>query len=197
VGQAIPEGEVPGEIKQVNEFLNTLNLQSWGENARISEIDRDDFRTPGGLRDWLVARRLLDEGETVGASDLELAVTLRGALREAAWVNGDGPAGGAADIADRAFGEVPLVLELGHDLRPGLASGRGGVPGALGRILADVAVATARGTWARLKICRAEDCLWAYYDHSKSRTSRWCSMQTCGNRHKTRRYRQRQKAAGG
>ena len=45
-----------------------------------------------------------------------------------------------------------------------------------------------------MKICAAEDCLWAYYDHSKSRTGRWCAMETCGNRHKTRRYRRKKRA---
>lgn len=64
--------------------------------------------------------------------------------------------------------------------RARLASCEGGVKGALGRILADVAVASSKGTWARMKICAAEDCRWAYYDHSKSRTGRWCAMETCG-----------------
>ncbi|WP_245775276.1 CGNR zinc finger domain-containing protein [Nonomuraea wenchangensis] len=25
-------------------------------------------------------------------------------------------------------------------------------------------------------------CQWAFYDHSRSRTGRWCSMRVCGNR---------------
>jgi hypothetical protein len=50
-------------------------------------------------------------------------------------------------------------------------------------------------SWTRMKICAAEDCLWAYCDHSKSRTGRWCAMETCGNRHKTRRYRRKKRTS--
>jgi hypothetical protein len=74
----------------------------------------------------------------------------------------------------------PKMVRFGEGSRPELVSGEGGVRGALGKILADVVVASSKGTWARMKICAAEDCRWAYYDHSKSRTGRWCAMETCG-----------------
>ena len=38
------------------------------------------------------------------------------------------------------------------------------------------------GALARLKICGASDCQFVYWDHSRSRTSRWCSTEVCGNR---------------
>jgi len=38
------------------------------------------------------------------------------------------------------------------------------------------------------------DCQWAFYDRSKNRSGRWCSMRTCGNRTKTRAYRTRRRA---
>ena len=47
------------------------------------------------------------------------------------------------------------------------------------------------GTWSRLKVCPADDCQWAFYDHSKNRSGTWCSMQVCGNRAKVRAYRER------
>jgi predicted RNA-binding Zn ribbon-like protein len=90
---------------------------------------------------------------------------------------------------------LPLVVRFGEGFRPELVSGKGGVKGALATILADVVVASSKGTWARMKICAAEDCRWAYYDHSKSRTGRWCAMETCGNRHKTRRYRRKKRSS--
>ena len=93
------------------------------------------------------------------------------------------------------FGEFPLVICLGVGSGPELVSGEGGAKGALGTILAGVVVASSKGTWARMKICAAEDCQWAYYDHSKSRTGRWCAMETCGNRHKTRKYRRKKRAS--
>lgn len=192
--QRIPEGEVPEEVRLVNEFLNTLDLERFGEHAWKPEEEREGLRSPERLKAWLVGRGLLGREETVGEPDLELAVNVRDALRSAASANSS-PAGERSDAAGVSFEESPLVVRLGEASGPELASGEGGVKGALGRILADVVVAASKGTWARMKICAAEDCRWAYYDHSKSRTGRWCAMETCGNRHKTRRYRQKRRGS--
>lgn len=43
----------------------------------------------------------------------------------------------------------------------------------------------------RVKICPADDCLWAFYDASKNHSRQWCSMQVCGNRAKVRNHRER------
>jgi predicted RNA-binding Zn ribbon-like protein len=196
VDQRIPEGEVPAEVRLVNEFLNTVDLERFGEHAEKPEAEREGLRSPERLGAWLVARGLLGRDEKVGAQDLRLAVEVRDALREAASAN-SGPARGRTAAARVSFDELPLVVRLGEASKPELAGGEGGVKGALCRILADVVVAASKGTWARIKICAAEDCRWAYYDHSKSRTGRWCAMETCGNRHKTRRYRQRRRGGGG
>jgi predicted RNA-binding Zn ribbon-like protein len=50
------------------------------------------------------------------------------------------------------------------------------------------------GEWQRLKACRKDTCLWAFYDHSKNRSRHWCSMEVCGGQEKARAYRQRKKA---
>ena len=51
------------------------------------------------------------------------------------------------------------------------------------------------GAWPRVKACAAEECQWAFYDTSRNRSRTWCSMDVCGNREKTRRYRGRRAAA--
>lgn len=190
--QRIPEGEVPEEVRLVNEFLNTLDLETFGEHAGRLAEEREGLRSPERLKAWLVGRGLLGEDEPVEEADRELAVRVRDALRSAVAAN-SGIADQGSYAAGLGFEDLLLVVRLGGASGPELASVEGGVRGALGRILADAAVASNKGTWARLKICNAEDCRWAYYDHSKSRTGRWCAMETCGNRHKTRRYRQRRK----
>lgn len=43
----------------------------------------------------------------------------------------------------------------------------------------------------RLKICPGADCAWVFIDLSKNRSRQWCSMATCGNAAKVRRFRQR------
>jgi CGNR zinc finger/Putative stress-induced transcription regulator len=196
VDQRIPKGDVPEEVRLVNEFLNTLHLERFGEHAGKPEEERERLRSPERLKSWLVARGLLGREEAVSEPDRRLAVQLRDALRSAASAN-SGASPEWSDVVGRIFGESPLVVRFGEGSRPELVSGEGGLKGALGKILADVVVAASKGTWARMKICAAEDCRWAYYDHSKSRTGRWCAMKTCGNRHKTRRYRRKKRASGG
>jgi predicted RNA-binding Zn ribbon-like protein len=199
MGEIIPEGVVPKEIKLVNEFLNTLNLVTFGNNASKHDDERDELRTVDGFTAWLRARGLVGGDVVVSESDRELAVRVRNALRDAAEANTPSKASDAwtrreSITVDTVLSELPLVVHLGEDRRPHLTTDLTGARGALARVLADVAVAMAKGTWDRLRICSAEDCRWAYYDHSKSRTGRWCAMETCGNRHKTRRYRERRKA---
>jgi len=44
---------------------------------------------------------------------------------------------------------------------------------------------------ARLRECASETCGWLFLDETKNRSRRWCEMQSCGNRAKIRRFRQR------
>jgi predicted RNA-binding Zn ribbon-like protein len=60
---------------------------------------------------------------------------------------------------------------------------------ALDNIVVIVLSAMLDDTWPRLKACR--NCRWCFYDYSPNRSATWCSMQLCGNRTKTRRYRSR------
>jgi len=48
------------------------------------------------------------------------------------------------------------------------------------------------GELGRVKICPADDCLWAFYDESRNGSRQWCSMAVCGNRAKARAHRARQ-----
>ncbi len=41
--------------------------------------------------------------------------------------------------------------------------------------------------------CAASDCAWLFVDTSRNRSRQWCSMQTCGNRAKARRYYERRR----
>jgi predicted RNA-binding Zn ribbon-like protein len=49
----------------------------------------------------------------------------------------------------------------------------------------DLLVSGERG---RLKTCGSEACGWLFYDESRSRRRRWCSMSDCGNRAKAKRF---------
>jgi predicted RNA-binding Zn ribbon-like protein len=82
---------------------------------------------------------------------------------------------------------------LGNTAR--LRAQAAGVDGIIGTVLAAVHGSMADKTWPRLKACADDTCAWAYYDHSKNGCSRWCSAETCGNRSKVKRYRERQAKA--
>ena len=64
-------------------------------------------------------------------------------------------------------------------------------------LLAEVHRAHAAGEWPRLKACANPDCQWVYYDGSRNRSGRWCSMNECGDVMKARAYRQRSRAGSG
>ena len=49
------------------------------------------------------------------------------------------------------------------------------------------------GELDRVRECAAHDCGWLFFDESRNRSRRWCSMQTCGNRAKVDRFRVRQR----
>jgi predicted RNA-binding Zn ribbon-like protein len=45
----------------------------------------------------------------------------------------------------------------------------------------------------RVKQCEGDPCGWLFFDTSRNRSRRWCSMADCGNRAKARRFHQKEK----
>jgi predicted RNA-binding Zn ribbon-like protein len=58
------------------------------------------------------------------------------------------------------------------------------------RSAADLLVSPER---AQLRECQSETCSWLFVDRSRTKQRRWCSMSTCGNRAKVRRFHERQR----
>jgi predicted RNA-binding Zn ribbon-like protein len=177
-------GPAPGELELVREFVNTFDLEDGTER----------LGTPEELAAWLDAHGL--GGPGVGTEELERAIELRELLRALLAANNGEPV---------AAGTFARFAEVGASARASFAvdsvgsvslkPAGGGVEGLIARIMVIVSRAQAEGTWGRLKACPAEDCAWAFYDRSRNSSRTWCSMGICGNRAKTRRYRQRRKAA--
>ncbi len=46
---------------------------------------------------------------------------------------------------------------------------------------------------SRIRECEGPGCGWIILDNTKNRSKRWCSMETCGNRAKVKRFYQRHK----
>lgn len=118
-------------------------------------------------------------------------VLLRDALRTL-LVEGDaGPLAGIADAHP-----LRLVVEQGH-MRLAPTAEAGPVDAAVAGMLVLLAEAQSSGEWSRLKACGNPDCQWIFYDTSRNRSGRWCSMQECGAVMKSRAYRRRQRTADG
>jgi predicted RNA-binding Zn ribbon-like protein len=157
----------------IEEFLNTIDLRTFSRHGE-QHSGGERLTSPEALSDWLRTHDLAVD--SVGPADLAAALTLRTALRESSAV---------ADFPLR------IVPDLDGGLRLSAGTGRPW----LDVIVETVAVSVARGDWSRIKLCAAPDCRWAFHDTSRSGRGRWCSMDVCGNRHKTRTYRERRQQA--
>jgi predicted RNA-binding Zn ribbon-like protein len=172
----------PGHVTLLRQFANTVDVSEGS----------DDFSDVKGLTGWLRDQGLLGPRTSVTEADLRLAVRLREGLRERMIANGEGP-GTVVKPIDQATAEIPLRLSFDGNV-PRLVPGGRAAQAALGQVLVAVADAVADQTWQRLKICRADECQWAYFDASKNQSKTWCAMGSCGNREKTRNYRARRRA---
>jgi predicted RNA-binding Zn ribbon-like protein len=105
------------------------------------------------------------------------------------------PAGLLGDLRSVAA-SLPTRLEVGDDGVPRPVPAGAGPSAGLAALLLIAAEAATAGTWSRLKVCSADDCRWAFYDRSPTRSGCWCSMAGCGARAKSRAYRQRAAASG-
>jgi predicted RNA-binding Zn ribbon-like protein len=60
----------------------------------------------------------------------------------------------------------------------------GGLDWLLAAIARSAAEIIAEGSSSRLRVCSNPSCRLFFYDTSRTRRRRWCSMSRCGNRHK-------------
>jgi predicted RNA-binding Zn ribbon-like protein len=174
-----------GEIGLIQAFVNTVDLQDGPELLT-------DENT---LRDWLVANGLMSPEANVDARDFKHAIAVREAMR--AVIGGNS--------GQRVYPvDLATLNEAATASRPRVRFGSGGnariepeatgAVGALGRLVLTLYSAMQSPEWDRLKLCGSDTCRWAFFDRSKNHSSRWCTMASCGNRAKARRFRQKRRA---
>ncbi|MDX3055456.1 CGNR zinc finger domain-containing protein [Streptomyces sp. NE06-03E] len=144
---------------------------------------------PGRLVDWLAVYGLAVDSCTT--AQLGLARELRESIHAAATaaaIQDALPAAAVRTINDRsARGRAAAILtpegerrwRLGPDSR---------VEDALGVIAADAISVISGERDGRLALCASPTCRAAFFDTSRSRTRKWCDMNTCGNRQKKARF---------
>ncbi|GAC1504719.1 MAG: CGNR zinc finger domain-containing protein [Candidatus Dormibacteraceae bacterium] len=171
-----------GDLGLIQTYVNTVDLQDGSE----------ELSDPNTLKAWLVAKGLMGSSYPVDESDLKHAIALRDAVRGAIGTNSGFPVY-PVDIAtlNGAAAASGLRMRFGSDGKPRLEPEVTGAVGAMGRIVATLYSAMEDKNWTRLKLCSSQACRWAFYDLSKNHSSRWCTMASCGNRAKARRFRSR------
>lgn len=173
---------------QPHESLTSYaDLVAWGQRTGI---------VPEGR-----ARRLLEEsarGPAQAAAVLERATALRKAIYRVFSAIAAGCAPEAADIAtlNSALTETMSRLQLSWTTN-GFAWRWTADEDALDQVLWPVVRSAAElltsAELDRVGVCAGDGCGWLFFDTSKNRSRRWCSMQDCGNRAKARRHYRRRR----
>ena len=175
----------PPPLLLVQAFVNTVDVEE--QTDMLADTDE--------ARDWLADAGLRDPAEPGFAADLQLAREVRESLRAMIARNTGGPPLTEAELRplEQVTSDYSPRLRVAADGGVGFGT-REDAPclsdGLAGLVL-DVRDAQAGGNWDRMRLCRNEDCRWAFYDRSHSRQGAWCNMAVCGNRLKNRNLRAR------
>ena len=163
----------PGNLALIERFLRT----------------RHEVVDAASLSAWLA-----QEGLAASAPQglAKRVIWLREALRELMWANNGGPAApGALKTLNAEAKRVGLGVRASARGTPVYVWKAGRGEQVVAPILAAVLAAMADGSWNRMKACAAEDCRYAFYDHTKNRSGRWCDVAGCGVNFRMRQYRRR------
>ncbi|MBF6345528.1 CGNR zinc finger domain-containing protein [Nocardia cyriacigeorgica] len=145
--------------------------------------------TPQRLLDWLSVSGLAVDSCT--AAQFARARQLREAIHTTATAAavGDALPAAAVDVINECSRQGRASAVLTPDgARRWLLSSASRVEDALGVIAADAIAIIAGERDGRLALCASPTCRAAFFDTSRSRTRRWCEMNTCGNREKKARF---------
>jgi len=166
----------PGDLALLEGFLNT-----WS-----GELSIEDFGTVSDTEKWLRQFGLWMGSKKLTATHREKIIQFRECLR--AWIlDNSSTQPLAASLSDVVFhaeiDEGMLSFKAVGDPYQFL----------VGSLAKAISASQNAGTWDRFKCCELPTCGWAFYDSTRSRTKRWCSMKTCGSRHKAREYYKRKR----
>jgi predicted RNA-binding Zn ribbon-like protein len=171
--------EIPAAALVVKDFVNSVDLAAGTEQ----------LSSPAALGSWLNEHGMGDDTPGLGAVDLAKVIAVREGLRQLLLVNaGHTPDNTVLDRFNTMLGSTSLVacFDASGD-RTLAAADSAPVAVAVAALLCAVDRTRADGVWERLKVCARDECRWAYYDASRNRSGRWCSMTDCGNRVKMKR----------
>jgi predicted RNA-binding Zn ribbon-like protein len=182
VSRQVQQTTLERESGLLVDFVNTLDIET--------EVDAIGDRR--ALEKWIAASNAGVGAPKVDAAGHRRVLALREALRALLRANNGGVAVDE-DLAalHEASARARYRTSIGSDGVLRIDPDGDGPDAFEERLLLAIERIQALGGWARLKACPADDCQWAFFDSSRNRSRTWCSMEVCGNRSKTRRYRGR------
>jgi predicted RNA-binding Zn ribbon-like protein len=193
--------QVPDELANLYDFANSLDVRHFTHHG-VPHAQDDELTGPRELRAWMAQRGLAGAnaagtGAKVTPAMFETALQLRTSVR--AYLQCDPVERHNNKDAVRSLNSalklVPLVAQARMDRDIALVAAREDALAGLSVIVAELYDGSVRGTLDRLKMCAAEECRRVFFDRSKPATRRWCMSSLCGNRMKTRTYRERHRNA--
>ncbi|WP_199547102.1 ABATE domain-containing protein [Streptomyces sp. N35] len=145
--------------------------------------------TPRRLVDWLAVSGLAVDSCT--DAQLELARELRESIHAAATaaaIDDALPAPAVQVINDFSAQGRAVAILTPEGERQWRLNSTSRVEDALGVVAAGAISIIAGARHGRLALCASPTCRAAFFDTSRSRTRKWCDMNTCGNRQKKARF---------
>jgi predicted RNA-binding Zn ribbon-like protein len=187
--------QVPDALANLYDFANTLDLRHFTHHG-VPHQKHDELTSPDEFAAWMAERKLLPAGARVAPDMFETALRLRAGLRD--YLQHD-PAErrnrSVTRTLNAAVAAFPLHAELGGEAGGKLQPARDDALAGFCALAAELYDGARAGSLDRLKTCAAEECRRVFFDRSKPATRRWCMSTLCGNRMKTRAYRERRRGA--
>lgn len=171
------------------DFVNTL--------MRVNQEFLDLFQTGEDVLAWLkqaglpvLAAGVKTEPSALLRSARRLRETIRDLLeRRKAGQRGDPSVLNSFLAAGRSYRQ--LVWNNPHSPRIDIVWRQDTSASLLAPVAQATADLLATADFTFIKQCESEDCVFWFFDRTKSHQRRWCSMEICGNRHKVAAYRKR------
>jgi predicted RNA-binding Zn ribbon-like protein len=184
--------QVPDQLANLYDFANSLDVRHFVHHG-VQHPQSDELAGPRELGAWLGKRGLSDGGGKITAAMFETALQLRSDIRSFLGSDLAQRQRNARqnNLLNKALKQFPLTVETQGENGFALRTAREDALAGLSAIVAELYDGSIQGTLGRLKMCAAEECRRVFYDRSKPATRRWCMSTLCGNRVKTRAYRER------
>ncbi len=188
--------QVPDALANLYDFANTLDVRHF-THFGVEHPESDALGGPKDLADWMRERGLGAKGGHVTPAMFETALRMREALRAYLQCEPSERLRNKSVLGtlNDALAPFPLRVEAHACRGATLSAAREDALAGLSAIAIELHDATLLGTLDRLKMCASEECRRVFFDRSKPSTRRWCMSTLCGNRMKTRAYRERQREA--